>query len=80
MNISPRFAHIFLGSNVTFNCSSQGGPNNQYQWTHLESGQILSNAPELIITSVATDDEGYYECNVTNEAGSESAQASLNSE
>ena len=80
VEIFPPVANVSFGSNITFNCTSQGGPNNQYKWTHLQTGNILSYHPLLTVSSVSFDDGGEYECNVTNEAGDGSDQSVLNSE
>ena len=69
VEIRPPVANVSFGSNTTFICSSQGGPNNQYLWTHSKSGEVIHNGPELTITYITFTDGGTYECNVTNEAG-----------
>ena len=79
VDINPSVASILVGEDVTFECSSDGGPDNQYQWTNLQSGDIISNIPYLVIESVSVSDGGQYECNVSNEAGYETAVSTINS-
>ena len=77
--IDPRVIDASFGDNVTFICSSLGGPYNQYQWTHLETDNIVSNEPELTVSSVLFNNGGNYQCEVSNMAGNEIAVSSLNS-
>ena len=59
------------GSQLTLNCTSEGGPQLQYIWVLL--GNIISNSSMLIIDNVTTTDGGNYTCTVTNDAGSSDA-------
>ena len=59
------------GSQLTLNCTSEGGPQLQYFWVFL--GNIISNSSILIIDNVTTTDGGNYTCTVTNDAGSSDA-------
>ena len=77
--IEPSNIDTSFGDNVTFICSSLGGPYNQYQWTHLETDNIVSNEPQLTISSVSFGDGGNYQCEVSNMAGNGIAVSSLNS-
>ena len=77
--IEPSNIDTSFGDNVTFICSSLGGPYNQYQWTHLETDNIVSNEPQLTISSVSFGDDGNYQCEVSNIAGNDIAVSSLNS-
>ena len=77
--IEPSNIDTSFGDNVTFICSSLGGPYNQYQWTHLETDNIVSNEPQLTISSVSFGDGGNYQCEVSNMAGNDIAVSSLNS-
>ena len=76
--IDPRVIDASFGDNVTFICSSLGGPYNQYQWTHLETDNIVSNEPELTVFSVYFNNGGNYQCEVSNAAGNDLTTSTLN--
>ena len=76
--IDPRVIDASFGDNVTFICSSLGGPYNQYQWTHLETDNIVSNEPELTISSVSFGNGGNYQCEVSNAAGNDLTTSTVN--
>ena len=63
---------------AVFNCTGLGGPNNQFSWTHVNSGVIVSNESDLIIEMTALDNAGEYICTVSNIAGSENITTTLN--
>ena len=67
------------GDNVTFTCSSLGGPNNTLQW--LKDGLDLNGSTSEILTLVSItviDDGGVYTCVTSNAAGSDNASVRLN--
>ena len=76
--IDPRVIDASFGDNVTFICSSLGGPYNQYQWTYLETDNIVSNEPELTISSVLFNNGGNYQCEVSNAAGNDLTTSTVN--
>ena len=59
------------GDNVTFTCSSQGGPNNTFQW--MRNAQLLDSEREgvLVLTDITGTDGGVYTCVVSNAAGND---------
>ena len=61
---------------VTFNCSSQGGPNNAYQW-YKDSQLLAGQTGQNITVNVSAADGGVYTCVVTNAAGNGSDSAVL---
>ena len=65
------------GDNVTFFCSSNGGPNNSYQW--LMNNTVLpgENSTTLHLAKVDATSGGDYTCLVTNIAGNDSFSVSL---
>ena len=58
------------GSQIQLNCSSEGGPQLEYNWSSPNSSYTTTN--NLTINNVATLDGGNYTCTVTNDAGSSS--------
>ena len=56
-------------------CSAQGGPNNMFEWS--KQGVIVSNSDVLELTMITGSDGGLYVCNVTNDAGSDTANTSV---
>ena len=79
VQVNPSSVIAYFGETVAFNCTSRGGPNNQYTWYRIsESGNIavgLMNQLEVEINSIELT-ANYY-CNVTNDAGSSSAYTIL---
>ena len=76
VQINPDYViTAYYGDIVAFNCTSRGGPNNQYTWYRVsESGNItvgLMNQLEIEINSFQLFSDYY--CNVANDAGSSSA-------
>ena len=69
---------LSLGNNVTFTCTAQGGPNNMFQWQ--KDGQELFGESQstLTLTTVNATDGGLYTCAVTNAAGNDSSDITLN--
>jgi hemicentin len=63
------------GDNVTFACSSSGGPNNSYQWFMNNNTVMYSDT--LHLTSVDAGFGGNYICLVTNLAGRETSSVTL---
>ena len=56
-------------------CLALGGPNNMFEWR--KQGMVVSNSDVLELTMITGSDGGTYVCNVTNDAGSDSASASV---
>ena len=69
------------GDNVTFSCTSLGGPNNSIQW--LKDGEsfaqeINGSSSRLKLTDISvTEDGAIYTCVASNAAGNGSASVSL---
>ena len=67
------------GDDVTFTCSSLGGPNNTLQW--LKDGlelNVSTNENLTLVNITVIEDGGVYTCVVSNAAGSDNASVSLN--
>ena len=78
MSISPGSIETSFGSNVTFTCSSSGGPGNSYKWQ--KDGEAIpgETAETIRIVNInATIHGGTYTCVVNNTAGSGLANALL---
>ena len=69
---------VYYADDAQFNCSSQGGPNNRYQWTHLDTGSVVGNDSYLFLNMTMLNDEGTYQCSVSNAAGRENSTGFLN--
>ena len=78
VNVTPDRPNIQIGSNVLLNCSSLGGPNNQYRWIHVTSGAIAGNASRLSLNLTSLTQFGEYQCIVTNDAGSDNDTSTVN--
>ena len=68
------------GDNVTFNCSSLGGPGNSFTWMKQNDKQVIGSEPQLIITDLDALDGGQYQCIVENSAGNDSTDVTVYSE
>ena len=60
-----------------FTCLALGGPGNNFTWTRLSDGQVLTNDLALEILVEDASDGSEYECLVENNAGRENETASL---
>ena len=60
-----------------FTCMALGGPGNNFTWTRLFDGQVLTNNPVLEILVEDANDGSDYECLVENDAGMENENATL---
>ena len=64
-----------FNSTVRLLCGAQGGPNNMFEWSRL--GVIVSNSDVLELAMIIGSDGGVYQCTVTNDAGSGTANTSV---
>ena len=88
MVVSPSRQTTNNGSTITIKCLAEGGPDNMFQW--ITRGDIIasgsdvsiSDGSQLSVLSIsnvnATDDGGEYRCVVSNGAGNDSDNATLN--
>ena len=76
---SPDIINGFPGGNASFNCSSNGGPGNNFQWLRLRDGIIVGNESWLTLTDLDAFDGGQYQCFVENRAGNDTTTVTLNS-
>ncbi|XP_022800177.1 muscle, skeletal receptor tyrosine-protein kinase-like [Stylophora pistillata] len=90
---NPMNQSVFIGSNVTFNCTATGIPTPAISWMkNNNSSEVTSNVranvqgdknnhSRLIITEVKKEDSGRYQCVATNSAGKRtSSEAFLHTE
>ena len=71
VNVTPDRIDTQIGNNVLLNCSSLGGPDNQYRWIYVTTKNIVGNASQLSLTLSSLNLFGEYQCIVTNDAGSD---------
>ena len=75
--VEPETKFAEFGDNVTFTCSAQGGPDNEFQWQR--NGRDLENETlaNLTVANISVSDGGSYTCVVSNAAGNDSETATL---
>ena len=64
-----------FNSSMNLTCTAQGGPNNMFEWR--KQGVVVSNNSVLELAMITSSDGGTYQCTVTNDAGSGTANVSL---
>ena len=87
---NPKNQSVFIGSNVTFNCTAMGLPtpaiswmknNDSYAVTSNVRARVVSdnknNHSQLIITEVKIEDNGKYQCVASNSAGERTSSAAF---
>ena len=87
---NPKNQSVFIGSNVTFNCTAMGLPtpaiswmknNDSYAVTSNVRARVVSdnknNHSQLIITEVKIEDNGKYQCVASNSAGERKSSAAF---
>ena len=73
----PQVNNSFEEQNVTLSCNARGGPNNGFQWNYTRTGQIVGIDPDYTLTT-SVETAGYYQCIVSNRAGSDDNTATVN--
>ena len=74
---------VEMGGSINLTCSTQAGPMNSFQWTHIPTNTprsaISMNDMQSVLNigSVTTSDQGEYSCNATNDAGSYAASGTV---
>ena len=71
------FNIAYFGDDVTLMCSSDGGPDNNYEWS--KGGVVLSGetSANLTLNFITASSGGDYTCSVSNAAGNDSASTTL---
>ena len=62
---------------MTYNCTAKGGLFNNFIWTYERTGNVVANGQLLTFDSHASKG-GDYQCLVTNLAGMEAVNVTLN--
>lgn len=75
---NPRNSTVKFGDQTVLNCTSRGGPSNQYKWTHYPSQEIVNNKSSLNLSLSSLDVFGSYVCTVSNRAGSDNSETGVN--
>ena len=73
--IDPPTVLTSFNSTENITCLAEGGPNNMFKWR--KQGVIVSNSDVLELTMITGSDGGLYVCNVTNDAGYDTANTSV---
>ena len=76
--VTPDRINGSFGDVVSFNCTSLGGPYNQYEWRHVRTGENLGNDSQLTLSLTSLDLFGEYKCIASNAAGYDSNTTLLN--
>ena len=66
-----------VGNSTVLECSSEGGPNNTYQWQMNNSNLTGATLPVLVLSNIEASTGGMYTCIVSNAAGSDNTSTSL---
>ena len=75
--MEPSMASVERNESVTLTCSSQGGPRNTFKWTRPSTGLQVSSESSLVVAVSSGVDGGVYRCHVENDAGSDTADATI---
>ena len=74
--VSPELEIANVGGTIEFTCSTQGSPNNTYQWQK-DGDLIEETSTTLTISNITAVNGGNYTCVVSNAAGTGSSAAIL---
>ena len=77
MAMPPTF-NTQLGVVVTLTCEASGGPGNAFMWTKFLEDEVVANSSVINISVITAFDGGVYSCNVSNVAGYEEANVTIN--
>ena len=75
--ISPPEVLGVSGDMAMLSCLGQGGPMNSFEWTFM--GNVVSTS-QVLTVSVDQDTFGVYTCEISNDAGSDTASATVHCE
>lgn len=65
------------GDNVTFNCSSDGGPANTFQWLINDVEVMGETSVTYTVVEAEAENGGVYTCRISNAAGNSSSSITL---
>ena len=66
-----------FNSTESITCTAEGGPDNMFEWRRQGMAPVISSNSVLELTMITGSDGGIYECTVTNNAGSDTANTSV---
>ena len=75
--ITPSVNNLFEEQSVTLTCNACGGPKNGFQWNYTRTGVIVGMDSDYTLTT-SVETAGYYQCIVSNRAGSDDNTATVN--
>ena len=76
--VMPPTFNSQLGVVVTLTCEASGGPGNALLWTKFLEYEVVANNSVINISVTTAFDGGVYSCNVSNAAGYEEANVTIN--
>ncbi len=76
--VTPFSTNSQVGGIITLSCDASGGPDNAFAWTRSRDGEVVSNQQVVNISISTFMDGGVYSCNVSNPAGFESDDSTVN--
>ena len=77
VQVNPSSILAYYGDTVVFNCSSRGGPNNQYTWhmyRFFYNYNTIGRSDQLTLELNSVSLFSSYDCRVSNDAGSDSVR------
>ncbi len=80
MSITPNMSRNVQGDTPRFNCSAMGGSGNMFSWTRLYDNTIVGDKSDLTVNVSGATDGGQYRCEVSNLAGNDSNDTTVNGE
>ncbi len=69
-----------MGGVINLSCDASGGPDNAFVWTRSRDEEVVSNQSVVNISISNSMDGGMYLCNVSNRAGFEMDDSTINGE
>ena len=76
--VVPHTFNGHVGVVLTLTCEASGGPGNVFMWTKFLEYEVVANSSVINISVITAFDGGVYSCNVSNAAGYEEANVTIN--
>ena len=74
----PIMRNSRVGDMFTLTCEALGGPDNVFIWTRVSDNNEVGNVGTVNISIDSSTEGGIYSCNVSNAAGSDSVEVTIN--